>query len=93
MHVINLYFWLKKGLTISDIVFKLPYLNHQLFYSLFFMLLHISQMEYIRAQTKPEDGRILAIGHSMGGILLYAMLSRYSKLGSILIDDMVDANC
>ncbi|KAL8549529.1 hypothetical protein ACS0TY_008384 [Phlomoides rotata] len=38
-------------------------------------------MEYIRAQTKPEDGRILAIGHSMGGILLYAMLSRYSSEG------------
>ncbi|KAL7149394.1 hypothetical protein ABFS83_05G037700 [Erythranthe nasuta] len=34
-------------------------------------------MEYIRAQSKPKDGRLLAIGHSMGGILLYAMLSRY----------------
>ncbi|KAK3031567.1 hypothetical protein RJ639_036366 [Escallonia herrerae] len=33
-------------------------------------------MEYIRAQTKPKDGKVLAIGHSMGGILLYAMLSR-----------------
>ncbi|XVF02222.1 hypothetical protein REPUB_Repub04eG0157000 [Reevesia pubescens] len=33
-------------------------------------------MEYIRAQTKPKDGNLLAIGHSMGGILLYAMLSR-----------------
>ncbi|KAI7981321.1 hypothetical protein LOK49_Contig50G00004 [Camellia lanceoleosa] len=33
-------------------------------------------MEYIRAQTKPKDGKLLAIGHSMGGILLYAMLSR-----------------
>ncbi|KAL3636048.1 hypothetical protein CASFOL_020595 [Castilleja foliolosa] len=38
-------------------------------------------MEYIRAQTKPKDGRLLAIGHSMGGILLYAMLSRYSTEG------------
>ena len=38
------------------------------------------QMEYIRAQSKRKDGRILAIGHSMGGILLYAMLARYSKL-------------
>ncbi|KAL3644676.1 hypothetical protein CASFOL_009856 [Castilleja foliolosa] len=38
-------------------------------------------MEYIRAQTKPKDGRLLAIGHSMGGILLYAMLSRYSSEG------------
>lgn len=33
-------------------------------------------MEYIRAISKPEDGKLLAIGHSMGGILLYAMLSR-----------------
>ncbi|XP_011038746.1 PREDICTED: uncharacterized protein LOC105135532 isoform X2 [Populus euphratica] len=24
-------------------------------------------MEYIRAQTKPKDGKLLAIGHSMGG--------------------------
>ncbi|XP_042051486.1 uncharacterized protein LOC121796767 [Salvia splendens] len=38
-------------------------------------------MEYIRAQSKPKDGRILAIGHSMGGILLYAMLARYSSEG------------
>ncbi|KAL6577636.1 hypothetical protein OROMI_009964 [Orobanche minor] len=36
-------------------------------------------MEYIRGQCKPKDGRLLAIGHSMGGILLYAMLSRYSS--------------
>ncbi|XP_073055129.1 uncharacterized protein [Primulina eburnea] len=40
-----------------------------------------SAMEYIRSQSKPEDGRILAIGHSMGGILLYALLSRYSAQG------------
>ncbi|XP_042025006.1 uncharacterized protein LOC121772101 isoform X1 [Salvia splendens] len=38
-------------------------------------------MEYIRAQSKPKDGRILAIGHSMGGILLYAMLARYCSEG------------
>nr|KJB61255.1 hypothetical protein B456_009G348200 [Gossypium raimondii] len=36
-------------------------------------------MEYIRAQTKPKDGKLLAIGHSMGGILLYAMLSRCGR--------------
>ncbi|XP_022725643.1 uncharacterized protein LOC111282026 isoform X3 [Durio zibethinus] len=34
------------------------------------------EMEYVMAQTKPKDGKLLAIGHSMGGILLYAMLSR-----------------
>ncbi|XP_057477716.1 uncharacterized protein LOC130765331 [Actinidia eriantha] len=33
-------------------------------------------MEYVRAQSKPKDGKLLAVGHSMGGILLYAMLSR-----------------
>ncbi|KAL3510711.1 hypothetical protein ACH5RR_030112 [Cinchona calisaya] len=38
-------------------------------------------MEYIRAQTGPRDGKLLAIGHSMGGILLYAMLSRCGSEG------------
>lgn len=33
-------------------------------------------MEYIRAQSKPMDDKLFAIGHSMGGILLYALLSR-----------------
>ncbi|KAG2667510.1 hypothetical protein I3760_15G118800 [Carya illinoinensis] len=33
-------------------------------------------MEYIKNHCKPKDGKLLAIGHSMGGILLYAMLSR-----------------
>ncbi|KAL0699506.1 hypothetical protein Bca4012_055628 [Brassica carinata] len=33
-------------------------------------------IEYVRAQSKPKDGKLFAIGHSMGGILLYAMLSR-----------------
>ncbi|XP_021850225.1 uncharacterized protein [Spinacia oleracea] len=33
-------------------------------------------MEYIRAESKPKDGKLFAIGHSMGGILLYGMLSR-----------------
>uniref|UniRef100_A0A1J3EN27 AB hydrolase-1 domain-containing protein n=1 Tax=Noccaea caerulescens TaxID=107243 RepID=A0A1J3EN27_NOCCA len=33
-------------------------------------------MEYVRSQSKPKDGKLLAIGHSMGGILLYAMLSK-----------------
>ncbi|XP_019056019.1 PREDICTED: uncharacterized protein LOC104613301 isoform X2 [Nelumbo nucifera] len=39
-------------------------------------------MEYIRAQSKPKDGKLLAIGHSMGGILLYAMLSQSGFSGS-----------
>ncbi|KAJ1284894.1 hypothetical protein BS78_03G240000 [Paspalum vaginatum] len=32
-------------------------------------------MDYIRKQNVPKDGKLLAIGHSMGGILLYAMAS------------------
>ncbi|KAF5727734.1 hypothetical protein HS088_TW22G01431 [Tripterygium wilfordii] len=39
-------------------------------------------MKYIKAQSKPKDGKLLAIGHSMGGILLYAMLSRCGSEGS-----------
>ncbi|PQQ04775.1 uncharacterized protein Pyn_28575 [Prunus yedoensis var. nudiflora] len=38
-------------------------------------------MEYIRTRCKPKDGKLLAIGHSMGGILLYAMLSKCSFQG------------
>ena len=37
------------------------------------------QIDYIRAICKPKDGKLLAVGHSMGGILLYAKLSRYGK--------------
>lgn len=36
-------------------------------------------MEYIKQLTKTPDGKLLSIGHSMGGILLYAMLSKCSK--------------
>lgn len=39
-------------------------------------------MEYIRAQCKPKDNKIFAIGHSMGGILLYALLSRHGHEGT-----------
>ncbi|CAN6445978.1 unnamed protein product [Victoria cruziana] len=39
-------------------------------------------MRYILAETKPKDGKLLAIGHSMGGILLYSMLSRHGFDGS-----------
>ncbi|KAG6470808.1 hypothetical protein ZIOFF_071888 [Zingiber officinale] len=35
-------------------------------------------MEYINLETQSKDGKLLAIGHSMGGILLYAMLSKYA---------------
>ncbi|XP_054823884.1 uncharacterized protein LOC129321925 isoform X2 [Prosopis cineraria] len=38
-------------------------------------------MEYILKESKPKDGKLLAIGHSMGGILLYAMLSRFGFEG------------
>ncbi|KAG0461044.1 hypothetical protein HPP92_021341 [Vanilla planifolia] len=33
-------------------------------------------MDYIREQSKVKDGKLLAIGHSMGGILLYALISK-----------------
>ncbi|XP_031477545.1 uncharacterized protein LOC116248730 [Nymphaea colorata] len=39
-------------------------------------------MRYILAETKPKDGKLLAIGHSMGGILLYSMLSHHGFEGS-----------
>ncbi|KAL3575040.1 hypothetical protein D5086_023141 [Populus alba] len=35
---------------------------------------------YIRTECRPKDGKLLAIGHSMGGILLYALLSRCCKI-------------
>ncbi|CAN4114556.1 unnamed protein product [Withania somnifera] len=38
-------------------------------------------MEYIKAQTAPKDGKLLAVGHSMGGILLYARLSQCALEG------------
>ncbi|XP_037406355.1 uncharacterized protein LOC119268756 isoform X2 [Triticum dicoccoides] len=33
-------------------------------------------IDYIKQQSVPKDGKLLAIGHSMGGILLYAMVSK-----------------
>ncbi|KAK8470472.1 hypothetical protein PHAVU_004G153400 [Phaseolus vulgaris] len=42
-------------------------------------------MEYIRAQCQPKDGKLLAIGHSMGGILLYAKLSRCCTIPAKLL--------
>ncbi|KAE9589410.1 putative alpha/Beta hydrolase [Lupinus albus] len=38
-------------------------------------------IEYIMKESKPKDGKLLAIGHSMGGILLYSMLSRFGFEG------------
>ncbi|CAA6671340.1 unnamed protein product [Spirodela intermedia] len=40
-----------------------------------------SAMEYIKQHSKPKDGKLLAIGHSMGGILLYAMISQFGFQG------------
>lgn len=45
----------------------------------FFGFIFIGQMEYILKQSITKDGKLLAIGHSMGGILLYSMLSRFGK--------------
>lgn len=40
-------------------------------------------MEYIRAECNPKDGKLLAIGHSMGGILLYSLLSRCGMIDNL----------
>ncbi|GAU25630.1 hypothetical protein TSUD_49820 [Trifolium subterraneum] len=40
-------------------------------------------IEYILKQSMPKDGKLLAIGHSMGGILLYSMLSRSDPAKSL----------
>ncbi|KAH7282079.1 hypothetical protein KP509_35G011200 [Ceratopteris richardii] len=44
-------------------------------------------MDYIRSESKPKDGKIHAIGHSMGGIVLYALISsqkEQSRLASVV---------
>jgi hypothetical protein len=33
-------------------------------------------MQYVLNECKPKDGKLLSVGHSMGGIVLYAMLSK-----------------
>lgn len=38
-------------------------------------------MGYIRSQSKSKDSKLLAVGHSMGGILLYALLSCCASKG------------
>lgn len=32
-------------------------------------------MDFVKEKAAPKDGKVLAIGHSMGGILLYCLLS------------------
>lgn len=44
-------------------------------------------MEYIRRQCQPKDNKLHAIGHSMGGILLYAMLSQNGMLNYLSYTD------
>ncbi|XP_020597140.1 uncharacterized protein LOC110036921 [Phalaenopsis equestris] len=39
-------------------------------------------MEYIREHSMVKDSKLLSIGHSMGGILLYALLSKCASQGS-----------
>eukprot|EP00898_Chlorokybus_atmophyticus_P003641 jgi/Chlat1/4278/Chrsp29S04372 len=34
-----------------------------------------AQLEYIRDVTRPPDNKVLAVGHSLGGILLYSLLA------------------
>lgn len=37
------------------------------------------QMEYMRTHTESTDGKVLGVGHSMGGIILYAMLATHGR--------------
>lgn len=39
-------------------------------------------IDYIKQQSVTKDGKLLAIGHSMGGILLYAMISKCAFEGA-----------
>ncbi|XP_042985255.1 uncharacterized protein LOC122313971 isoform X3 [Carya illinoinensis] len=48
-------------------------------------------MEYIRSKSRPKDGKLLAIGHSMGGILLYATLSRCGTIPAKLLLQLTTA--
>lgn len=55
-------------------------------------------MDYIRTHCKSKDYKLLAIGHSMGGILLYAMMSRYGNVclchvTFVLVIFSVSGNC
>jgi pimeloyl-ACP methyl ester carboxylesterase len=36
-------------------------------------------MEYMRTHTESTDGKVLGVGHSMGGIILYAMLATHGR--------------
>ena len=36
-------------------------------------------MKYIGDHGKPTDGKIHAVGHSMGGILIYALIASQSE--------------
>ncbi|XP_042961518.1 uncharacterized protein LOC122296137 isoform X3 [Carya illinoinensis] len=48
-------------------------------------------MEYIKNHCKPKDGKLLAIGHSMGGILLYSMLSRCCTVPAKVLSQLTTA--
>lgn len=41
--------------------------------------LGFAQMDYVKSHTHPPDGKIFGLGHSMGGIILYAMLGTRGK--------------
>jgi pimeloyl-ACP methyl ester carboxylesterase len=38
-------------------------------------------MDYVKSHTHPPDGKIFGLGHSMGGIILYAMLGTRAEHG------------
>ncbi|CAM6119148.1 unnamed protein product [Calypogeia fissa] len=54
-------------------------------------------MEYVRNQCKPVDGKLLSVGHSMGGIVLYAMMSKMGNecglVGAVALASALDYQC
>jgi alpha-beta hydrolase superfamily lysophospholipase len=41
------------------------------------------QMDYVLSHSASRDGKVLGVGHSMGGILLYAMLATRAKQAAL----------
>jgi alpha-beta hydrolase superfamily lysophospholipase len=50
------------------------------------------QMDYVLSHSASRDGKVLGVGHSMGGILLYAMLATRGRckhiFGGPISDDL-----
>jgi hypothetical protein len=47
-------------------------------------------MDFVKEKTAPADGKVLAIGHSMGGILLYCLLSTKGEQSQVASSSSLD---